>query len=125
MLLASSGSYTIGLLQIPVLSAAVVSAVFHRQQEEHHALGGDVWLIVSAVCFPIAIGFFFAEVHGEAVALLATLAMLAAWMPPRTSDNSVLLKVSDVIASCLPAIAAAVWAAILLSHAIESAYRGY
>ncbi len=124
VLLASSGSFTIGLLQIPALSAAVVVAVLHQPTTERYAVGGDIWLIVSAVCFPVAIGFFFAEVRWEAAVLFASSAILVAWMPPRTR-NSNLQKVCKVVVSCLPAIAAAVWAATLLSQTIESTYGGY
>ena len=123
MLLISSGSLTIGLLQIPALSAAMVSAVFYQSNTGRHAFNGDAWLIASSICFPVAIGFFFAQLRWEAAVLFAISSILVAWMPPLARANNA-QKVCTVVASCLPAIAAAIWAAIVLSQTIATPYGG-
>lgn len=121
VLLASSGSITVGLLQIPALSAALVSTVVHQSNTGRRALNSDAWLIASAVCFPVAIGFFFAEVRYEAAVLFAISSILVTWLPPLSCDNNT-KKLCTVVISCLPAIAAAIWAAVVLSQMIESPY---
>ena len=123
VLLASSGSLTIGLLQIPALSAAMVSAVFYQSNTGRHAFNGDAWLIATSICFPVAIGFFFAQLRWEAAVLFAISSILVAWMPPLARANNA-QKVCTVVASCLPAIAAAIWAAIVLSQTIATPYGG-
>lgn len=123
VLLASSGSVTLGLLQIPALSATIVSTVFYRSIAGRHALHGDAWLIASSMCFPVAIGFLFAALRWEAAVLFAISSTLVAWLPPLAADNS-RRKVCTVVVSCLPAIAAAIWAAIVLSQTITAPYGG-
>ena len=116
VLLASSGSFTIGLLQIPVLSAAIVSAVFVPTTSNRWPLNSDAWLIASAVCCPVAIGFFFAKVRWETAVLFAMSSILVTTLTPLAHEN-ILKKVGIAIANCLPAIAAAIWAAVLLGEA--------
>ena len=124
VLMASSGSFTIGLLQLPVLSAAMVGAVFIHSPSSHCPINSNAWLIASAVCLPVAVGFFFAEVRWETAVLFFTSSILLTFFPPLVPDNN-FKKIGIAIAACLPAIAAATWAAIALSQAIQSPYGGY
>jgi hypothetical protein len=124
VLLGCSGSFTVAMLQIPALSAALISFVFHPSDTNDHGLSSDAWLVASSICVPVAIGFFFAQLRWEAAILFAISSILVTWMPPLTHDSKT-KKAVTAIAPCLPAVAVAIWAAIVLSQTIAPPYGGY
>ena len=121
VLLVTSGSFTFGLLQMPVIAAALVGFAFYYPSTKRSPANHDAWLITCAISLPIALGFFFAEVRWETAALFAVSAALATWLTPGSS-NSNFSKAAIAFSVCLPAIAASVWSAIEFSQAVKSPY---
>lgn len=123
VLLGTSGSFSYALLQIPVITAIIIGASFFVASENSRSLNDDRWLIASAVCLPVILGYFFAEVTLLGAGSTLVSALLLAWMPVRPG-NSLGKKIGTLFLACLPAMAAAAWAAIQLSQAIsDNPYR--
>lgn len=118
VLLGSSGSFSYALLQIPVLTAIIVGASFFVASEHWRSINNDRWLIASAVCLPVVLGYFFAEVTLMGAGSMMVSALLWGWLPAR-SGSDWRKKIGTVLVASLPAMAAAAWAAIQLSQAID------
>ena len=121
MLLATSGSFTFALLQMPVIAAALVGFAFFYSSTERSPANHDGWLITSGIILPVMLGFFLAEVHWGNAALFAISAAMVTWFPPKTIDSK-FRKFGITLFVCLPAIAAAIGAAIEFSQAVKSPY---
>ena len=121
VLLGTSGSFSFALLQIPVIAAALVGFACFYPLAKRSPANHDAWLITSGICLPVLLGFFFAEVRWETAMLFALAAAMATWLTPKASD-SIFKKAGITFLICLPAITAAIWAAIKFSQAVKSPY---
>ena len=121
VLMATSGSVTFALLQLPVIAATLVGLTSFNASIIRSPANHDAWLITSGISLPVVLGFFFAEVSWENALLFSLAAAMATWLVPKAS-NSNFRKIGIAFVVCLPAIATAIWSAIEFSDAVKSPY---
>lgn len=123
LLLASSGTLSLALKAL--IPAVIPAAQFFQRKSQHNSSSMAAGWISLAVCLPVILGHFFAEVSFWQAVLLVLSACLTLWLWPRKSDS--LLKQWTVSFACVgPALLASGIAALsLLSELSNQSTDGY